>query len=644
VAPGSARANAPPPAPAAEVRRILHTSRVQPKLTVSAPDDAFEREADDVADRVMRMPESAAAAGSAPPHVQRMCTECVDEEKVHRAVNVNVPTPQTTTRDEDDQVRRKESPQVSDTNDGLNDAATAAVASSGSGRPLSDATRQFFERRFNADFGGVRIHDGPSAQHSAQSINARAFTYGSDIWLGSGERESNRSLLAHELVHVTQQGHAPGLLTVRRYVRTRTAYLWDIYGAAGRVANAVTDAQLRTTIEYEDYIRADLRWRFIDMMAIAALRRSMDLFAAGVLGREENFMRAGRETLTAAHRISAIVLTQLGFTGDHMITSVPTGLGGPTGALIDSPDGSSPVWSIGGTRRLVAYTLGTAPTMFARFVVMPPPSAPVPNVRVRAVVDGITVGQASGLQISGGAVESAPGSGKVTGIGGGAPIPSSHVGSVEPNIRLEMSTDGGRIWFFSGSARVRMIFTAAAPMQPGAALREDVLDHGGAVIGSATTAAAHLRELVRDKVVYDPSEEMPYLFTKGDAVMQAFVVPHQCDSQAYLLRYLALSFGIPATVVYVWFGTATEMWRYKQGSWHGPTFRCQRPIENDADVNPHFTFHSLTLIGGKFHDPSYGVEKMPVILEHAPGASEQIRSRTDFLARSDKYIPWTCPH
>jgi hypothetical protein len=40
----------------AEIRSILTGSPVQAKLRVGAPDDAYEREADAVADRVMRMP------------------------------------------------------------------------------------------------------------------------------------------------------------------------------------------------------------------------------------------------------------------------------------------------------------------------------------------------------------------------------------------------------------------------------------------------------------------------------------------------------------------------------------------------------------------------------------------------------------
>jgi hypothetical protein len=40
----------------AEIRSILDGVPVQAKLRVGSPDDAYEREADAVADRVMRMP------------------------------------------------------------------------------------------------------------------------------------------------------------------------------------------------------------------------------------------------------------------------------------------------------------------------------------------------------------------------------------------------------------------------------------------------------------------------------------------------------------------------------------------------------------------------------------------------------------
>jgi len=54
------------------IRHILHGPRLQPKLDVGAPDDAYEREADRVAEAVVWMP---APAG----RIQRMCPECEEE-------------------------------------------------------------------------------------------------------------------------------------------------------------------------------------------------------------------------------------------------------------------------------------------------------------------------------------------------------------------------------------------------------------------------------------------------------------------------------------------------------------------------------------------------------------------------------------
>ena len=58
---------------------------IQPKLEIGSPDDEYEREADRVADMVMRMPEPGAALPGpgvphlAPTRVQRACTECEEE-------------------------------------------------------------------------------------------------------------------------------------------------------------------------------------------------------------------------------------------------------------------------------------------------------------------------------------------------------------------------------------------------------------------------------------------------------------------------------------------------------------------------------------------------------------------------------------
>ena len=80
----------------------------------------------------------------------------------------------------------------------------------GSGQALSDATRQPMERAFGADFSRVKVHTDAQADQLNRSIQARAFTTGSDIFFRQGEHSpgtrAGQELLAHELTHVVQQG------------------------------------------------------------------------------------------------------------------------------------------------------------------------------------------------------------------------------------------------------------------------------------------------------------------------------------------------------------------------------------------------------------------------------------------------------
>ena len=81
-----------------------------------------------------------------------------------------------------------------------------------SGQPLDTATRAFFEPRFGHDFSQVRIHADDRAAQSARSVQAAAYTVGQDVVFGASQYApydlKGRRLLAHELAHTIQQGHA----------------------------------------------------------------------------------------------------------------------------------------------------------------------------------------------------------------------------------------------------------------------------------------------------------------------------------------------------------------------------------------------------------------------------------------------------
>ncbi len=61
---------------------------------------------------------------------------------------------------------------------------------------------------FGADFGAVRLHTDAEAGRVSRSIQAKAFTHGSDIYFADGayapSTPAGEHLLAHELAHVTQ--------------------------------------------------------------------------------------------------------------------------------------------------------------------------------------------------------------------------------------------------------------------------------------------------------------------------------------------------------------------------------------------------------------------------------------------------------
>ena len=81
------------------------------------------------------------------------------------------------------------------------------------GFPMEPALRADMEGRLGHDFGDVRIHTDAAAHNSAKSVNAQAYTVGSDIVFQQGKYEpdsqAGQHMLAHELTHVVQQRSGP---------------------------------------------------------------------------------------------------------------------------------------------------------------------------------------------------------------------------------------------------------------------------------------------------------------------------------------------------------------------------------------------------------------------------------------------------
>jgi Domain of unknown function (DUF4157) len=230
------------------VQRLVASARLQPKLTLGAPDDVYEKEADAIAEQVMKSQAMGAASG-------RGSNDDGDREAMpgrsavghnlarHLLLRTPIRTLQRTLGNHGladvlrqtlperaiPELRRKcacgnESEQecsecsknrlarereaASERDDSEATAIVGDVLKT-PGQPLTESARRPLEPRFGYDFSRVRAHDGSEAAESASAVKAAAYNVGNHIVFGKGRyapgtNEGDR-LLAHELTHTIQQ-------------------------------------------------------------------------------------------------------------------------------------------------------------------------------------------------------------------------------------------------------------------------------------------------------------------------------------------------------------------------------------------------------------------------------------------------------
>ncbi len=131
----------------------------------------------------------------------------------------------------------------------------------GGGRSMAKRELDFLQPRMGVDLSDVRIHDTPQAAELAESVGAKAFTHGKDIYFNRGQYKPHTSegmhLLAHENTHVVQQGGA--VQASRLQCAPKDVIQRKPSGAA---AHARTQALLNShdaLKEHRDVLRAALR-------------------------------------------------------------------------------------------------------------------------------------------------------------------------------------------------------------------------------------------------------------------------------------------------------------------------------------------------------------------------------------------------
>ncbi|MEG4534417.1 eCIS core domain-containing protein [Microcoleus sp. D2_18a_D3] len=179
-------------------------SSVQTKLTVGAPGDKYEQEADSMAAKVMTMPDSALQQP-----IQRQTDEETEAVQMQPLVNSITPLVQRSSGEEEEIQMKSGAQRASDGSSQASSSIESRLASSqGGGSALPDDVLRFMEPRFGADFSSVRVHTDSAAVQMNKELGAQAFARGSDIYFGAGKSPGKNELTAHELTHTVQQGGA----------------------------------------------------------------------------------------------------------------------------------------------------------------------------------------------------------------------------------------------------------------------------------------------------------------------------------------------------------------------------------------------------------------------------------------------------
>jgi len=185
---------------------------IQAKLTIGEPGDKYEQEADRVAAQVVNRIN---APSSTEESVQR---EAMPEEEELQMKPLADSIQRVEIDDEEElqmktQVQRREAIGGGEASTDLESSINSAR---GGGQSLDAGLQESIGQAMGADFSGVRVHTDAQADQLNQSIQARAFTTGQDVFFRQGEynpgSRGGQELIAHELTHVVQQkGEAVGV-------------------------------------------------------------------------------------------------------------------------------------------------------------------------------------------------------------------------------------------------------------------------------------------------------------------------------------------------------------------------------------------------------------------------------------------------
>lgn len=187
----------------------LSSMNVQAKLKVGQVSDKFELEADKTAEKVLSSLNNSKEDNSSKSPANNEGSDISIQKKQNNSNGSSI-------------------------NKNSDHIEKAIHNSSGRGQNLDNNVKNKMGKALNFDLSNVKIHTDSQSERLSNSLSARAFTSGRDIYFNKGEykpgSKDGQKLIAHELTHVVQQSNGS----------TNTIQRWPSFGGLFKRAKTAT--------------------------------------------------------------------------------------------------------------------------------------------------------------------------------------------------------------------------------------------------------------------------------------------------------------------------------------------------------------------------------------------------------------------
>jgi len=177
---------------------------IQPKLNFGQPNDSYEEEADEIAEKIVHSNDS--------DLIQRNLKNSEEEEIYHPKSLASRITPIKNLQAQPgikDEAGLKQKKAEMDAPAGTSSFYGRLIGNQNDGSPLPPEINRLMSHSFGTDFSHVRIHYNSNSFQMNRNLLAKAFTHGPNIYFNQGKyrpwTKEGQLLLAHELTHTIQQ-------------------------------------------------------------------------------------------------------------------------------------------------------------------------------------------------------------------------------------------------------------------------------------------------------------------------------------------------------------------------------------------------------------------------------------------------------